>query len=275
REGVLWDWKVAAYIWTKAIAAGIFLVLFLASVLNVGPLTNSTIWLGLVTSLVLLAVTGFLLVKDLDQPRRFLYVLLRPQWRSWLVRGAFVIGAYALGLTAHLLWGWRYLVVGAGGAHAPPGWLVVATGALALATAVYTAYLFAQAKARDLWQSPLLPAHLAVQSLLAGAALLYPLLAARPEIARPTGWLLVGCAALHLLLVAGELTLTHGTAHARRAVAEMTRGRYRGFFWTSVAAIAFSLTLPITGLFAAAAALVGLAAYEHAYVQAAQAVPLA
>ena len=29
---------------------------------------------------------------------------------------------------------------------------------LAVAAAVYTAYLFAQAKARDLWQSPLLPA---------------------------------------------------------------------------------------------------------------------
>ena len=41
---------------------------------------------------------------------------------------------------------------------------------LALATACYTAYLFAQAKARDLWQSPLLAPHLAVQAVLAGAA---------------------------------------------------------------------------------------------------------
>ena len=31
---------------------------------------------------------------------------------------------------------------------------------LAILTAIYTAYLFAQAKARDLWQNPLLPPHL-------------------------------------------------------------------------------------------------------------------
>jgi formate-dependent nitrite reductase membrane component NrfD len=41
-------------------------------------------------------------------------------------------------------------------------------------TGVYTAFLFAQAKARDLWQNPLLPPHLAVQSVLAGAAALVP-----------------------------------------------------------------------------------------------------
>ena len=40
---------------------------------------------------------------------------------------------------------------------------LVAAGAL---TAVYTAWLFAQAKARDLWQSPLLPPHLAAQAAL-------------------------------------------------------------------------------------------------------------
>ena len=35
-----------------------------------------------------------------------------------------------------------------------------------LLTAVYTAYLFAQAKARDLWQNPLLPPHFVVQAVL-------------------------------------------------------------------------------------------------------------
>ncbi len=45
---------------------------------------------------------------------------------------------------------------------------------LGVMTAVYTAYLFAQAKARDLWQNPLLPPHLFVQALLAGSAALLP-----------------------------------------------------------------------------------------------------
>ena len=39
-------------------------------------------------------------------------------------------------------------------------------------TAIYTAYLFAQAKARDLWQNPLLPPHLLIQAILLGSAVL-------------------------------------------------------------------------------------------------------
>ncbi len=35
-----------------------------------------------------LALTGLLLIWDLKQPRRFYLLLTRPQWRSWLVRGA-------------------------------------------------------------------------------------------------------------------------------------------------------------------------------------------
>ena len=64
---------------------------------------------------------------------------------------------------------------------------------LALATAVYTAYLFAQAKARDLWQSPLLAPHLAVQAVLAGAAAVLPLAA----------WLAPGRAVSAVEVVAG------------------------------------------------------------------------
>ena len=47
---------------------------------------------------------------------------------------------------------------------------------MSILTAVYTAYLFAQAKARDMWQNPLLPPHLFVQALLLGSAVLLPLL---------------------------------------------------------------------------------------------------
>ena len=54
----------------------------------------------------------------------------------------------------------------------PPwrGVLLVAGSPLALLTAIYTAFLFAQAKGRDLWGSRLFGVHLAVQALLAGAA---------------------------------------------------------------------------------------------------------
>ena len=41
-----------------------------------------------------MGLTGLLLIIDLDRPDRFLYVLLRPQWKSWLVRGAYIITAF-------------------------------------------------------------------------------------------------------------------------------------------------------------------------------------
>ena len=53
----------------------------------------------------LLAVTAGLLVWDLEHPERFFYILTRPQWRSWLVRGGVILGGYAAVLGLHLLAG--------------------------------------------------------------------------------------------------------------------------------------------------------------------------
>ena len=50
-----------------------------------------------------LAATGVLLITDLKHPERFYLIFTRPQWRSWLVRGAFIIGAYSAVLAAHVL----------------------------------------------------------------------------------------------------------------------------------------------------------------------------
>jgi hypothetical protein len=86
---------------------------------------------------------------------------------------------------------------------------------------------------------------------------------------------LAAFALAHLLMVFGETTLTHPTAHAHLAVWEMTRGRFAGFFWTGVVFVALALTAPVIGVWAAPFALAGLVAHEHAYVQAGQSVPLA
>jgi hypothetical protein len=80
---------------------------------------------------------------------------------------------------------------------------------------------------------------------------------------------------LHLLMVWGETTLTHPTAHARLAVSEMTSGRYRTIFWLSIALSVIGVFAPFLELASVAFALVGLLLYEHAYVQAGQSVPLA
>jgi len=147
---------------------------------------------------------------------------------------------------------------------------------LAVLAAVYTAYLFAQARARDLWQSPLLPPQLVVQSLLAGgAALLLAAPAVDASAVVPLAWITAGASLAHLLLIAGEVTLTHPTSHARLATWEMTSGTYRAFFWAGVLGMVGGVLAPWLGGAGAVMALAGLLAYEHAYVQAGQAVPLA
>jgi formate-dependent nitrite reductase membrane component NrfD len=154
--------------------------------------------------------------------------------------------------------------------------LAVPGALLAVAAAAYTAYLFAQSKGRDLWQNPLLPAHFLVQAIVAGAALCVPFAAAfDPDTTVHFMRATAGASAVHVLLVWGELTMTHGTSHARLAVSNMTRGQYRKYFWSGIVLAGLGVTTPWLGVAAATAALFGLLAYEHAYVQAGQSVPLA
>jgi hypothetical protein len=91
-------------------------------------------------------------------------------------------------------------------------------------------------------------------------------------------WILAIAAAAHIAVALAEVALTHGTAHARLAAHEMTRGRYRRWFWGGLALTALgALGALAPGLPVAPplAALAGLLAFEHAHVQAGQAVPLA
>ncbi len=266
-----WGWRVSLYTWTKSIAAGGFAVpaaLAFAGLLGWG---NAAVrWAAPVLALAFLAATGALLIADLKHPGRFYLIFTRRHWRSWLVRGSVILGGYGGTVTLYL----AAAVAGLTGARQVLAGLGLP---LAAAAAVYTAYLLAQAKARDMWQSPLLVPHLAVQAALAGAAAMLPLLAwLAPGRAVTAGEVILAVAAsAHLALVAGEITLPHVTAHARLAVAEMTRGRHRRPFGLGMILIAASVAAPWIGTWAAPFALAGLLAYEHAFVQAGQSVPLA
>ena len=265
-----WDWRVSLYTWTKSIAAGAYLV---PALLVVGGLLDPSSslwrWVAPIVAGVFLALTGAVLIMDLEHPRRFYYLFTRAQRRSWLVKGGYVISAYSVVLALHFM----ATLAGADSWHRV---LVVAGLPLAAMTAVYTAYLLAQARARDLWQSPLLAPHLLVQSAVAGAAALLPFdPGPTGEVGSGLWWVLCIGLLLHLLLVAGETTIAHPTAHARLAAHEMTAGRYRSSFWGSVALMVGALLWPWIGALAVPLSLLGLLAYEHAYVQAGQAVPLA
>jgi Fe-S-cluster-containing dehydrogenase component/formate-dependent nitrite reductase membrane component NrfD len=261
-----WDWRVSAYTWTKAISAGAYLVAWL--MVMTGSISwNDPLWTiaAPLISLVFLGITGLLLIWDLEHPLRFYMIFTRPHWRSWLVKGAFIIGAYGVLLAVQL-------VAGAADLRGLVGMLAWIGVPLAAATAAYTAYLFAQSKARDLWQNPLLAPQMLVQAVLAGGALL--LLAAGRTGDGALSWSVTIASGITLLFILFETTMVHVTAHSRLAVWEMTRGRYAAYFGFGVAGLALGLFSAMLSI-AAIPALIGLLLYEHAYVQAGQAVPLA
>ncbi|MDE2845510.1 MAG: polysulfide reductase NrfD [Gemmatimonadota bacterium] len=275
-KGVLWGNDVAAYVWTKAISAGAFLLPFAASVF--GYAVNPVLaWVGCTVALTFLLATTILLVSDLTRPTRFLYVLLRPQWRSWLVLGGYALTLYGLALT---LWA-AAMWTGRTGAAEIIGWI---TAALAVVTAVYTAFLFAQAKGRDFWQSPTLVLHMLLHAALAGAAVFaLALLFGAPGEAwtafvRNT---VIVAIILNLLVIASEMLTPHPTADARKAVQAIVSGRYRAYFWILgilignlapfvLAWIGGEAMLAVAG----AGVLIGLYATEYVWVRAPQDIPL-
>ena len=242
-KGLLWGWEVAAYVWTKAISAGAFLVFFLAWVSNWASVSSNIEWWTIGFGLVFLTATGLLLIKDLDRPDRFLYVLLRPQWNSWLVRGGYAITFYGglLSLWAFAKWfDWGALL---------PTTLSL-TAVLASITAVYTAFLFAQAKGRDFWQSPTLALHMLLHSFMAGGAAF----AIVSLIETPTHdwsvllrWVMMVGIGLNLFTILIELTTTHPTQDAKYVVQMITKGRYRTLFWYGV--LGFGNIIPLAILF--------------------------
>ncbi|HSD88732.1 MAG TPA: 4Fe-4S dicluster domain-containing protein [Kofleriaceae bacterium] len=264
-----WDWRVSLYTWTKSISAGVYLVgLLLLALGAIEPGGTLWRWAVPVTAGAFLGLTGIVLIADLDHPERFYLIFTRHHGKSWLVRGAFIIAGYGAVLAAHF-------VASLLGEHRASAWLGIAGGPLAAMTAIYTAFLFAQAKARDLWQSPLLPPHLIVQAVMVGSA---ALLLVESAVAVPhalVSWVLAIASAVHVLMVLGEITLTHGTAHARLASLEMTRGAYARVFWAGLVLAAIAVAAPWLPVVAPIAALLGVLAFEHAHVQAGQSVPLA
>jgi len=286
-----WHWPVPAYLVTKGIGAGIFMLLSLGYGLRLFSWDSVTALVSGFLSLLFIGVTTGLLVYDLERPERFLYILLRPQWRSWLARGAvlligysvvagvwwlFELGAYLYDYDVPLL---RDLLL----------WLGLP---FAIGAAVYTAYLFAQAEGRDLWQSPLLPFHLVVQALMAGsgAFLVVGLFLDTPgSLYRLAALVFLGALVIDLFVtLVGEFSIPHASEVAARAAHEISHGHYRNYFWwgsivvghaaplalvlvaaLNVPAEAASLALATAGLLAIA----GLYFFEYAFVMAPQEMP--
>ncbi len=166
----LWGWKITGYLFTKSIAAGAFLAAAFAGMLPMN-VEGGSIWANAsvpILALIFLTMTSALLVADLKRPERFLYILLRPNFSSWLVRGTYFLIGFGLLLTV-----WAGLALGSVELGTAARWsLLGATGVVGALAACYTGWLFGQAKGRVLWMRRGLWLHLIVQAMVAGSAAL-------------------------------------------------------------------------------------------------------
>jgi Fe-S-cluster-containing dehydrogenase component/formate-dependent nitrite reductase membrane component NrfD len=270
---VEWGFGVAAYLVTKGIAAGAALLAPFAAKLGLAGFAAD--WLPEIVALAFVTLTTFLLVEDLARPKLFLTLLTRGNRKSWLVKGAYVLIAFSMTVSATLaarFFGWTQLVEA----------LRWVNAALALGVAGYTAFLFAQCEGRDLWQSKILLPHLLVQAVVLGAAALLPFtssdsehLAARQLLAM----VMVGGLVGHFLFALIERWSRHPTDNGKQAAAFLDSIR-----WGRLPIFRLSLFLiwpvpmismaPNLGAVATAFVLLSILGYECAYVRAAQLPPL-
>jgi len=283
-----WGGFITGYLFFKSLAAGTFLAGML--LLSPSGLGGAGAGAGLrapigvpLLSLLFLGLTLLLLVADLKRPERFLKIMLRPNWNSWLAKGSFVLMGYGL-----LLTGWFAMGLNNRAPAGFMGWnLALITALFAAGSSAYTALLFAQAKGRVLWMKRGYAWHLLAQALVAGSAVL--LLCSRwMELDRAAqlalGDVLIGALLLHLAftLAEGKLAPRGREAEYARVLRLLTHGPYARLHWTG--GIALGVVLPVVllcfasggalAVVAAVFALGGLWVEKDAFVRAGQALPI-
>jgi formate-dependent nitrite reductase membrane component NrfD len=276
-----WGKKIASYLWTKSIAAGVLLV---ASLLLLFGYKGEALLLNLTSPVLALFFTGvttLLLVLDLKRPERFFYIFTKPNPKSWLVLGGYILMIYSV---IALLW----LLSGLSGGTVPQI-LLWSAAFLAVCSACYSAFLFAQAKGRDFWQSPLFFWHLLVQAITAGSAVLIicgAILEASSDLIVTLGRVLGISLMFSIVMILGEVSVTHVSEDVRRAAELLRRGALSASFWGLVV---LGILLPLALLvlsaleevgphapfvWASIFALGGLWFFEDLWIKAGQAVPL-
>lgn len=284
QHNIYWHWELPAYLVTKNIAGGLFMLLSLNSIFRLFAFDSTSFLAAGFTAMVFMLLTVLLLIKDLSQPRRFLNILLRPQWKSWVARGAFIL----VGFTAVAgLW---WLLEGA----ARLNWLSASVAAsfrpiaawitfpLALFTVIYTAFLLGQAEGRDMWQTPLLPFQFVTQSIMLASGVFVALSMFAQIPSDLLGFLsntfLASLLTNLVLTLVAKFGMPFASEVALLASREMSHGRFRNHFWWGAIALghvvplalfAFPAALP----FAALAAVIGIFFYEYAFVMAPQYIP--
>jgi len=282
---IQWHWELPTYIVTKNIAGGLFMLLSLGAGVGAFTFDSLTFLAAGFTAMIFMLLTVILLIKDLSQPKRFLNILLRPQWKSWVARAAYVMVTFT---TVAGLWG---LLEGA----ADLGWLpagfmgnirpIVAwiVFPFALGVVIYTAFLLGQAEGRDMWQNSLLPFQLFAQSMMvaSGMFLTVNLLVSFPaDLHTLLVTLFPASIAINLLLTLAGRFNSFASEVAMLAHREMTHGRFHNHYWWGGITLGHIIPLVLFFAFSTVAlpvavlcTFVGLFFYEYAFVMAPQHIP--
>jgi Fe-S-cluster-containing dehydrogenase component/formate-dependent nitrite reductase membrane component NrfD len=272
-----WGLDMVIYLLTKGIATGSMLVSVILFQFDNHVFLTEVV--GPAISLVFLTITALVLIADLERPERFYYILIKPNWRSWMVWGAYFLAAQGMVTAAWIAAGWLHW-------HSALHLLVWPAAVCSLLATCYTGFLFAQGLARDLWQGPHAAIDLLAQAMAEGAAVLIlaglvPGVGALPGL----GWVLTWALGIHVVLIGFENLLTpSATRHHELAVAAIRSGPFARLFWGGAIACAVlgvvaaplasasPTSLPLAGV--AVLALAASFAWEYVWVEAGQSVPL-
>ncbi len=290
-----WGWRVSSYFLTKGIAAGIAMAALIALLFGAGLESTWIRWAAPLVAGLLLLGTGALLVADLKRPDRFFYLLTKGNSGSWLVRGAWILGAYAVVLGV-------WFIAGILGLDTMVTAAIAVAALVALGVAGYTAFLFGQAEARDLWQNPTLLWHMLGGALVAGGGASLIASAIGAEVSGPVSatavlssgsippgteafaWTMVIGSAVVGLFAIVDLASKPPTRNAAEGAHHLTKGAFSAEWWSG-----FSLTVVVPLVLGAAvlaggtvwfgalgglAGMVGIWLMDDAFVKAGQSVPL-
>ncbi|MEZ5318992.1 MAG: NrfD/PsrC family molybdoenzyme membrane anchor subunit [Vicinamibacterales bacterium] len=275
-----WGRDLVLYLLTKGISTGAMLVC--AVLWMLGDRSPLVAFAGPVTSVLFAILTTVVLVLDLERPERFYYILTRPNWTSWLARGAFLLIGHSAMATIWVFaaWmGWTGLI----------SWIAPVALLAALGATAYTGFLFAQGLARDLWQGPHATIDLVAQAIAEGAGallLLSVVTGGSLQTLRFLGLSLAGASAFHVALLMLEHVWTPSPTVQHELANRVIRyGAFRRLFWAG--AIGLGGVAPLLLVWLASAtdyprlllvpaafvALAGSLAWEYIWVEAGQAVP--
>jgi hypothetical protein len=137
--------------------------------------------------------------------------------------------------------------------------------------------LFNQARARDLWQTPIQSAiHMLVHAVMSGSVVM--MLIAPVSFQWMANLLFWGILA-NMIIIAKEILLPHDTPDTKKAIELMTKGYYSKYFWAgivigSLIPIVVLNAFPSMSLIAGGLVLVGIYLTEFVRIRVPQMIPL-